>query len=146
VNSSSRVDLREFRCPGDYDAVIRFWEGIEKGIHLGASDASAEIQKKIQRDPDLFLIAESDHKIVGTVIGGFDGRRGMIYHLAVAVSFRGLGIGNRLMSEVEARLRTKGCLKCYLLVLQDNIGAAVFYEHLGWELMEGHLIYGKEFK
>jgi ribosomal protein S18 acetylase RimI-like enzyme len=146
VNSSSRVDLREFRFPDDYDAVMQFWDGIEKGVHIGASDAPAEIQKKIQRDPDLFLIAESDHKLVGTVLGGFDGRRGMIYHLAVAASFRGLGIGNRLMSEVEVRLRAKGCLKCYLLVLQDNIEATVFYEHLGWELMEGHLIYGKEFK
>ena len=80
------------------------------------------------------------------MIGGFDGRRGMIYHLAVAASLRGQGIGNRLMSEVEARLRAKGCLKSYLLVLEDNIEATAFYEHLGWELMEGHLIYGKEFK
>jgi len=142
--NSSHVDLREFRFPDDYDAVIQFWQDIEKGIHLGASDASAEIQKKIQRDPDLFLMAESDHQIVGTVIGGFDGRRGMIYHLAVAASLRGQGIGSRLMSEVEARLRAKGCLKSYLLVLEDNIEATAFYEHLGWKLMEGHLIYGKE--
>ncbi|MFZ1041516.1 MAG: GNAT family acetyltransferase [Anaerolineales bacterium] len=144
--NSSRVDLREFRFPDDYDAVIRLWQDIEKGIHLGASDSPAEIQKKIQRDPDLFLVAESDHEIVGTVIGGFDGRRGMIYHLAVVASLRGQGIGNRLMSEVEARLYAKGCLKSYLLVLEDNIEATAFYEHLGWELMEGHLIYGKEFK
>ena len=144
--NSSHVDLREFRFPDDYDAVIGFWECIEKGIHLGASDLSAEIQKKIQRDPDLFLVAELNNEIVGTVIGGFDGRRGMIYHLAVTPSLRGLGIGNRLMSEVEARLHAKGCLKSYLLVLEDNIEATAFYEHLGWELMEGHLIYGKEFK
>ena len=144
--ASSPVALREFRFPDDYDAVMRFWEGIEKGIHVGTSDAPAEIQKKIRRDPDLFLIAVSDHKIVGTVIGGFDGRRGMIYHLAVAASFRGHGIGARLMNEVEARLRAKGCLKSYLLVLQDNIEATIFYERLGWEIMDGHLIYGKEFK
>jgi ribosomal protein S18 acetylase RimI-like enzyme len=144
--ASSPVALREFRFPDDYDAVMRFWEGIEKGIHVGASDAPAEIQKKIQRDPDLFLIAESDQKVVGTVIGGFDGRRGMIYHLAVAASFRGHRIGNRLMSEVEARMHAKGCLKCYLLVLEDNFKAMGFYEHLGWELMAGHLIYGKELR
>ncbi len=144
--NSSHVDLREFRFPDDYDAVIRFWECIEKGIHLGASNSSAEIQKKIQRDPDLFLVAELNNEIVGTVVGGFDGRRGMIYHLAVAASLRGQGIGNRLMGAVEGRLRAKGCLKSYLLVLEDNIEVTAFYEHLGWELMEGHLIYGKEFK
>ena len=138
------VALREFRFPDDYAGVMRFWKGIEKGIHLGPSDALAEIEKKIQRDPDLFLIAEFNQDVVGTVLGGFDGRRGMIYHMAVAAAFRGQGIGSRLMSEVESRLRAKGCLKCYLLVLGDNREAAAFYTEHDWKLMEGHLIYGKE--
>ena len=142
---SSSVALREFRFPDDYDAVIRFWESIEKGMHISASDAPAEIQKKIQRDPDLFLVAELNHEIVGAVIGGFDGRRGMIYHLAVAASFRGQGIGARLMSEVETRLRAKGCLKCYLIVLRDNDDAMKFYERIGWESMDRDVLYGKEF-
>ena len=141
---SSPVSLREFRLPDDYDAVMRFWESIEKGMHISASDTIAEIEKKIQRDPDLFLIAESNKDVIGTVIGGFDGRRGMIYHMAVAASFRGQGIGSRLMSEVEARLRAKGCLKCYLVVLRDNVDAMKFYEHIGWEAMDRDLLYGKE--
>jgi len=145
--NSSRVDLREFHFPDDYDAVRQFWEGVEKGIHVGASDAPAEIQKKIQRDPDLFLIAESDHEIVGTVMAGFDGRRGMIYHLAVAASFRGQKIGSRLMSEVESRLRAKGCIKSYLMVLRDNVEAMKFYERIGWESMDHQdVIYRKEFE
>ena len=52
---------------------------------MGRSDTLAEITKKVQRDPDLFLVAEADGRLIGSVIGGFDGRRGMIYHLAVAV-------------------------------------------------------------
>ena len=144
--NSSRVDLREFHFPDDYDAVRQFWEGVEKGIHVGASDAPAEIQKKIQRDPDLFLVAELDHKIVGTVIGGFDGRRGMLYHLAVAVALRGQGVGSRLMNEVEARLHARGCLKCYLIVLRDHEEAVGFYENLGWGLMEPDLLFGKELR
>ena len=143
---SSPVDLREFRFPDDYEAVRQFWENIEKGIHVGASDTPAEIQKKIQRDPDLFLIAELDHEIIGTVLGGFDGRRGMIYHLAVSASYRGQGIGSRLMNEVESRLRAKGCIKCYLVVLRDNPEAMKFYERLDWGLMDRNLLYGKEFK
>ena len=142
---SARVALRELRFPDDYDAVMRFWESIEKGVHIGQSDTPAEIQKKIQRDPDLFLIAESNDEIVGTVIGGFDGRRGMIYHMAVAASLRGQGIGSRLMSEVETRLRAKGCLKCYLVVLHENVEAMKFYEHIGWEAMDRDVLYGKEF-
>jgi ribosomal protein S18 acetylase RimI-like enzyme len=139
------VRIREFRFPDDYPATYELWQSIEKGVHVGASDVPAEIEKKLQRDPELFLVAEADGKIIGSIIGGFDGRRGIIYHLAVSASFRGLGVGSRLMSEVETRLRSKGCLKCYLLVTIDNSEAMEFYEQHGWDHMDGVKIYGKEF-
>ena len=104
----------------------------------------AEIEKKITRDPDLFLVAESDGSIIGSVIGGYDGRRGLIYHLAVAAAFRGQGIGSRLMDEVESRLRAKGCLKCYLLVTHDNTEVEDYYQQRGWQHMDYVHLYGKE--
>lgn len=143
-NMKAAIRIREFRYPDDLDEVIHLWQAMERGIHLGRSDEPAEIQKKLQRDPDLFLLAEMDDKIVGSVIGGFDGRRGLIYHLAVAAAFRRQGIGSRLMNEVEARLRSKGCLKCFVLVMVDNQEAMRYYEHHGWEHMSGVKLYGKE--
>jgi len=141
---SSTIKFREFRLPSDYESVYQLWVSIETGIHVGRSDTLAEIEKKIARDPDLFLVAESNNAIIGSVIGGFDGRRGLIYHLAVAASFRGLGIGSRLMDVVEARLRAKGCLKCYLLVTTDNPEAEGYYQHRGWQPMDTIHLFGKE--
>jgi ribosomal protein S18 acetylase RimI-like enzyme len=141
---SSTIKLREFHFPSDYESVYKLWESIEKGVHVGRSDTLAEIEKKIARDPDLFIIAESDVAIIGSVIGGFDGRRGLIYHLAVAAPFRGLGIGSRLMDAVESRLRAKGCLKCYLLVTSDNSEAEGYYQHRGWQPMDSIRLFGKE--
>lgn len=138
------IQIREFRYPADLNQVVRLWQSIEKGVRLGRSDEPAEIRKKLQRDPDLFLVAETDDSIIGSVIGGFDGRRGLIYHLAVAASFRGQGAGSRLMDEVQARLRSKGCLKCYLLVTVDNEEAMQYYEHHGWQHMDGVKLYGRE--
>jgi ribosomal protein S18 acetylase RimI-like enzyme len=140
----SIVKFREFCFPSDYESVYQLWRSIEKGVHIGRSDTPAEIEKKIARDPDLFIVAESEGGIIGSVIGGFDGRRGLIYHLAVAASFRGLGIGSRLMDEVEARLRTKGCLKCYLLVTADNPEAEDYYQQRGWQPMDTVHLFGKE--
>ena len=139
------IQIREFRFPVDYDQVYQLWEGIEKGVHVGRSDTPTEIEKKLSRDPDLFLVAEADGRIIGSVIGGFDGRRGLIYHLAVASEFRNLGIGSRLMDELESRLRAKGCLKSYLLVTVDNPEAEEYYKHHGWQPM-GHQVHlmGKE--
>lgn len=136
--------IREFDFSTDYEASVRLWSEMEKGVHVGRSDTPEEIQKKIQRDPDLFLVAEADGEIVGTVMGGYDGRRGMIYHLAVRREYRSNGLGSRLMSEVEDRLRAKGCLKCYLIVLADNEEAARLYEHLGWREMAEDRLFGKE--
>jgi ribosomal protein S18 acetylase RimI-like enzyme len=143
VNSQSAI-IREFRFPVDYQQVYELWIAIEKGVHVGRSDTLAEIGKKIARDPDLFLVAEVDNNIIGSVLGGFDGRRGLIYHLAVAVSFRGQGVGSHLMDEVESRLRAKGCLKSYLLVTLDNPEVEDYYRLRGWQHMDQIHLYGKE--
>lgn len=135
--------LREFRFPEDYRAVLELWRGSD-GVHVGPSDTPEEIQRKLERDPDLFLIAEMDSTIIGTIIGGYDGRRGLIYHLAVHQDFRERGIGAALLNEVEARLKARGCHKCYLLILADNTSAVPFYEHRGWGEMNDVRIFGKK--
>ncbi|HJS18594.1 MAG TPA: GNAT family N-acetyltransferase [Anaerolineales bacterium] len=141
---ASPIQIRQFQFPEDYQQVFELWSSIERGVHVGRSDSPAEIEKKISRDPDLFLVAESEGGIVGSVIGGYDGRRGLIYHLAVDEAFRHQGIGSRLMDEVEARLRVKGCLKSYLLVTQDNMEVETYYRQRGWEPMESVRLLGKE--
>jgi ribosomal protein S18 acetylase RimI-like enzyme len=139
------VTIREFIFPNDYAPTSKLWESIETGIHVGRSDTPEELQKKLKRDPDLFLVAELDGQIIGSIIGGYDGRRGMIYHLAVHETVRKQGVGATLMNEVEKRLQAKGCVKCYLLILADNEHAAQFYENRGWNEMEEVRIFGKEF-
>jgi N-acetylglutamate synthase len=141
---SQPVKIREFHFPADYQQVHQLWESMERGVQVGRSDTRAEIEKKLTRDPELFLVAEITENIVGSVIGGFDGRRGLIYHLAVARAFRERGIGSRLLAEVESRLRAKGCLKCYLMVTPDNQEAAQYYESHGWHHMDYVLPYGKD--
>ena len=136
--------LREFDLERDYPAVLALWRTAGPGIHVSPSDSQGEIAKKLQRDPDLFLVAEADERVVGTVLGGFDGRRGLVYHLAVDAAWRERGIGSALMDELEARLKARGCLKALLIVHSENLGVIGFYEHRGWEVMDV-LLMGKEF-
>src|SRR4030042_6000941 len=135
--------LREFQLSTDYIQVITLWQAAGPGIHLRRSDNEGEIAKKLQRDPDLFLIAETGGHIIGTVLGGFDGRRGMVYHLAVDDLYQKKGVGTALMAELERRMRRKGCIKAYLLVTRDNLDAIRFYESQSWENMD-LLIFGKD--
>jgi len=138
----TEVTLRQFHYPEDYEAVLTLWQNAEEGIGIGVSDQPAEIEKKARHAPDLFLLAEAQGRIIGSVIGGYDGRRGMVYHLAVAAEFRGQGLGNRLMDEIEARLKAKGCRKAYLLVKKGN-SASDFYENRGWSEMDNIRLFGK---
>jgi ribosomal protein S18 acetylase RimI-like enzyme len=148
------ITVREFTLT-DYDTVYALWRHAGDGLGIGRSDTRGEIAKKLQRDPDLFLVAEEvvhsersdarsaveeyherSRRIIGTVIGGYDGRRGMIYHLAVDHAYRRRGIGKMLMDELERRLQAKGCVKAYLLVKRGNEDVVKFYQHRGWETME----------
>lgn len=140
----SDLRLREFQYPADYPAVRKLWENAGPGIHLRRSDDPDEIEKKLLRDPDLFLVAEQDGELAGTVLGSFDGRRGMVYHLAVVEKFRRQGVGELLMDELERRLVAKGCIRCYLLVTVDNEIAQRFYKKIGWEHMEDVVSFGKD--
>lgn len=142
--SEAPVRIREFRLPDDYPAVYDLWTYAGPGIHVGRSDSLDEIAKKMARDPDLFLLAEIDGRLVGTVLGGYDGRRGIMYHLAVVSDYRNNGVGELLASELEQRLRQKGCIRCYLLVTRDNETALRFYEKRGWHHMDDLYAYAKD--
>jgi len=141
--SDSPLSIRRFVFPDDYENVITLWNNAGSGIHVRRSDQPEEIAKKLRRDPDLFLLAEDNGKLVGAVLGGFDGRRGMVYHLAVEETHRHQGVGSILMQALEEQLREKGCIRYYLLVTKDNLDAMRFYSAMGLERMELY-IYAKD--
>ncbi|MBI5032412.1 MAG: GNAT family acetyltransferase [Chloroflexi bacterium] len=133
------MSIREFTMD-DYDAAFALWQNAGPGLGIGRSDTCGEIMRKLRYAPDLFLVAEESgpersRRIIGTVIGGYDGRRGIVYHLAVEQSYRGNGIGKMLMTEIEKRLAAKGCVKAYLLVVPDNTDVIEFYRRIGWDMM-----------
>jgi ribosomal protein S18 acetylase RimI-like enzyme len=138
------VQIRQFSFPDDYQAVLYLWTHAGSGVHVGRSDSLQEIAKKVARDPDLFLLAETGDRLVGSVLGGYDGRRGLMYHLAVTNEYRRSGVGGLLVNELEQRLRQKGCVRCYLLVTKDNEEALLFYEKRGWGRMDDLYVYGKD--
>ena len=99
------MKIREFKID-DYPIVRDLWQAA--GLILRPGDELEDVKLKLQRDPDLFLVAVQDDRIVGSIMGGWDGRRGWIYHLAVKPEHQRKGIGAELVREVEKRLVVKG--------------------------------------
>lgn len=122
--------IRNFQ-PEDYDEIVVLWQ--RAGLILGTSDDREGIARKLQRDPDLFLVAVEETALVGVVMGSYDGRRGWINHLAVSPDQQGHGLGTQLMQELELRLRSKGCRKVNLLIEASNSAVQTFYQRLGYQ-------------
>ena len=128
----------------DYEHVYALWREAGQGVTLRPSDRREEIEKKLLRDPELFLVATAQAQVVGVIMGGWDGRRGWLHHLAVAEAYRGLGIASALVGRVEEGLRSKGCLKVNLLMAQSSSAAQQLYRRLGYDEMPGFVAMGKE--
>lgn len=133
---SLKIKIRSYRHPEDYKAVFRVWKLARKGIHVSFSDEEEEIKKLVEKNPGLFFLAEIDGKVIGTAMGGFDGRRGIIYHLAVLPEFQNLRIGSKLLSCVEEGLKKAGCSKVYLFVVSENSELSDYYARHGYEKMD----------
>ena len=101
------------------------------------------IERKLGTQRELFLVGHLHDQVVGTVLGGYDGFRGWIYHLAVAPEHRRAGFGRALIQEIERRLRALGCPKINLQIRAHNSAVRAFYEQLGWT-SEAHISMGKE--
>ncbi|MBI4295472.1 MAG: 2-amino-4-hydroxy-6-hydroxymethyldihydropteridine diphosphokinase [Chloroflexi bacterium] len=124
------MKIRSFTT-ADYNQVWQLWHACH--IPLGTSDTQAAIEKKLERDPDLFLVADVNNAILGVVLGAWDGRTGWIYNHAVEPRCRGQGIGSALMVELEHRLAKKGATSIKLLVSRDNLDAQDFYQASGFK-------------
>ena len=124
------IAVRPFRR-SDEPEVIALWKEAFPDERAW-NEPAAYIARKLAVQPELLLVGERDGRVVATVIGGFDGVRGWVYHLAVASAHRRRGCGAAMMREIEARLAAIGCPKVNLQIVADNAAVAAFYERIGY--------------
>jgi ribosomal protein S18 acetylase RimI-like enzyme len=121
--------IRTYR-PGDGDALRDLWSAVD--FHsIGDDDSS--LRAFAARNPGLFLVAEQGDEIVGSAMGAWDGRRGWIYHVAVAAPQRRSGLGTRLVRRVEDGLRKVGCPRVNVVVRDGNDDGVGFWTAAGYE-------------
>ena len=133
--------IREFTMD-DYDSARQLWQACR--LRIGSEEAREQLRLKLERDPDLFLVADENGAILGTVMGAWDGRRGWLYDQAVEPRCRRTGIGRRLMEELHRRLEAKGAHCISLIVDRDNIIAQDFFGAYGFAAEEGQLLMRRE--
>src|SRR5207249_1343409 len=112
----------------------------------GVTDDPESIVLLLERDPDALIVAETDGRIAGTLIAGWDGWRGGFYRLAVRPGERRKGIARRLVEEGEGRLRELGARRISAIVISEHDHATGFWSATGYERDPRMVRYVKDLK
>lgn len=124
------MEIRPFE-PRDEEAVVQLWN--DCGLVVPWNNPHRDIQRKLNVQPEMFLVACSDGKVIASVMAGYDGHRGWINYLAVHPQHQRAGIAKRMMDEAEGRLREVGCPKINLQVRSTNAAVIEFYKRIGFK-------------
>ena len=119
----------------DYRQAYDLW--IECGNGLNDKDDSREgIDKYLKRNPNTSFVAVCEGEVVGVILCGHDGRRGIIQHACVSPDHRREGIGQKLVDLALEALKEEGITKVLLVAFKKNEGGNAFWESQGFTLRE----------
>ena len=119
----------------DYAQAYDLW--ILCGNGLNNKDDSREgIGKYLKRNPTTSFVAVCEEKVVGVILCGHDGRRGIIQHACVSPEYRRFGIGSKLVDLALEALKAEGINKVLLVAFKKNEGGNKFWETQGFTLRE----------
>jgi ribosomal protein S18 acetylase RimI-like enzyme len=127
----------------DYPQVNELWKQTEN-IGISSADSQANLSIFLQRNPGLNFVSVDQQLIVGAVLGGNDGRRGAIYHLAVQKEYRGNGIGKFLLEHCLQGFKLAGIERCHIHVYADNHQGLKFWQKNGWFLRPELVLLSKD--
>ena len=118
----------------DWDGVAEVWEN-----HEGTNPVDDSVEgftRYLKRNPTTSFVAEDNGRIVGTILAGHDGRRGIFHHVSIAPEYRKQGIGRKLVESAAEALRNEGINKVLLVVFTHNDNGNQFWEHMGFTVRE----------
>ena len=117
--------------PDDENSVIEIWRKCD--LVKPWNNPKQDIERKLDVNPELFLVGSVDNRVVATVMGGYDGHRGWIYYLAVDPAYQKMGLGRQIMEAIEQKILATGCPKINLQIRVDNNKVMEFYKNIGYE-------------
>ena len=118
--------------PADYDAVYALWMFCKNMGFNDLDDSREGIARLLGRNPATSFVAVEDARLAGVTLSGQDGRRGYIYHMAVAEDYRRRGVATSLLDRCLTALKAEGINKVALLVFRYNDAGNAFWEKQGF--------------
>ena len=126
----SGISIRPARA-GEAPAILEVWT--RSGSVVTVTDDERSIRALIEHDPEALLVAEQDGRLVGTLVAGFDGWRGIFYRLAVVPGERRRGIGRALVEAGKRSLKARGAARINTYAVTTEDEAMAFWNAVGFE-------------
>lgn len=120
----------------DYNEVFALWKTIKRFSINSKDDSREGVEAFLKRNPGISVVAVLDGKIVGSILGGHDGRRGCLYHVCVAEDYRMMGIGKDMVVFCMEALKREGINKVSLIAFTGNDLGNAFWNRIGWTKRE----------
>jgi ribosomal protein S18 acetylase RimI-like enzyme len=121
-------ELRELQ-PADYTAAMTLWNSAP-GVRV--NEPREEFERILRRNPGLGTAAWIGTELAGAVLCCHDGRRGYLYHLAVADQFRRRGLARAIVDHCLNLLQQEGIQRCTIFLIADNEAGKTFWLNHGW--------------
>jgi ribosomal protein S18 acetylase RimI-like enzyme len=145
MKSSNRDDLHAAdihirRCRAeDFEDVVRLLRQLWPDKHVDAASIRMVFERAVASESQEYLCAAQDRHVIGfgslTIKNSFwnEGFLGYIDELVVDVEYRGQGIGTKLLEQLAAVARQRGCRRIELDSAFHRKRAHQFYERHGFE-------------
>ena len=127
------IHIRRLRL-ADYDAIIRLLRVCGLNPRMKGRESRTSIAAQLRTPRNRYLGAFEGARLVGTVFGTHDGRKGWINRLAVHPDYRRRHLARRLVRICERGLREQGIQVFAALIEPDNVASEAVFRGLGYEI------------
>ena len=135
---TERVVHMEFKymTNEDYDSVYELWMTIEGFVIRSIDDSKEGIEKFLNRNPDMSVVALDGERVVGSLLCGHDGRRGCFYHVCVHSDYRNHGVASKMVDLAIEALKREKINKVSLIAFTRNAVGNKFWKDREFELRD----------
>ncbi len=139
TGEAKNIELRAV-SDDEVEGAVSVW--LESGLPIKprGRDTIENLRTLREADPDLFIGAFEEGRMIGVILGTDDRRKGYVNRLAVLPDRRGSGIAKMLVERCEGVLRARGRQVICTMIEEYNNESKAFFTSIGYK-REDEIIY-----
>jgi ribosomal protein S18 acetylase RimI-like enzyme len=124
----------------EVEIAVSVW--LESGLPIKprGRDTIESLRKLREADPELFIGAFEEDRMIGVILGTDDRRKGYVNRLAVLPGRRGFGIAKMLVERCESVFRARGRQVICTMIEEYNDESKALFTGIGYK-REDEIVY-----